>query len=135
VATIRRFEDLDLWKRDREICKMIFELTGKSEYSRDFQLINQMRSSSGSVMDNIAEGFERGGKGEFIQFLGISKGSAGELRSQIYRSYDRKYISEIEYNDMLSHCVELSSMFQGFMEYLKNSEIKGSKFKKSTDTN
>lgn len=79
-------------------------------------------------MDNIAEGFERGGKGKFTQFLSISKGSAGELCSQSYRARDREYLSAEEFTDVHERCVEISKMLQGFMDYLQNSNIMGSKY-------
>ena len=78
----------------------LFKLTKVSEFSKDFDLKRQILRSAGSIMDNIAEGFERGGKGEFIQFLSISKGSAGELRSQVHRAADRKYLTNEENADL-----------------------------------
>lgn len=88
---IDRFEDLEIWKEARELCKFVFELTSIEIFNKDFKFRDQIRSSSGSIMDNIAEGFERGGNKEFIQFLYISKGSCGETRSQAYRAFDFKY--------------------------------------------
>ena len=86
MATIAKFEDLEVWQLARELCKEIYEIISKGEYLKDFDTRNQMRRSVSSIMDNIAEGFDRGGKGEFIQFLSIAKGSNGELKSQLYRS-------------------------------------------------
>ncbi len=129
MATIRRFEDLDAWKKARELSKKIFELTGNGIFKQDFALINQINSSSGSVMDNIAEGFERGGRKEFLQFLSIAKGSAGETRSQLYRAFDRNYLDEKKFNELSGEITDVSRIISGLMEYLNKSEIKGSKFK------
>ena len=128
MATVKKFEDMEVWKKARELDNIIFEVSKKREFAKDFELKQQIRKSSGSVMDNIAEGFERGGKGEFIQFLGISKGSIGELRSQNYRAHDRQYIAKQEFDTIYNGCIEISKMLQGFMDYLQNSEIRGSKY-------
>ncbi|MFA6923415.1 MAG: four helix bundle protein [Bacteroidales bacterium] len=130
MATVKRFEDLEVWKKARELNKIIYQVSGKGEFAKDFELKKQERKSSGSIMDNIAEGFERGGRGEFIQFLGISKGSAGELRSQNHRAFDVNYISNDEFKNINTRCIEISQMIQGLMDYLQNSEIKGTKYKK-----
>ncbi len=91
MATIQRFEDLDIWKMARTLAEEVHELyTNHDVFSKDYRLKNQINGSSGSVMDNIAEGFERGGNNEFVNFLSIAKGSLGEVKSQLYRAYDRK---------------------------------------------
>jgi four helix bundle protein len=128
VATIKRFEDLEVWKKARELDIILYKLSKTGEFAKDFDLKRQILRSSGSIMDNIAEGFERGGKGEFIQFLSISKGSAGELRSQCLRASDREYLLEKDFTNVHDRCVEISKMLQGFMDYLQNSEIRGSKY-------
>ena len=94
MATVNNFEDLEIWQMAREICRKIHEYTQRENFRRDFSLVDQMKRSSGSIMDNIAEGFEREGTKEFIQYLYISKGSSGECRSQTYHALDRKYINE-----------------------------------------
>ena len=98
MTTIKRFEDINVWKEARELCKLVFTLTCKEQFSHDFKFIGQIRGSSGSIMDNIAEGFERGGNKEFIQFLFIAKGSCGELKSQLYRALDNCYIESSEFD-------------------------------------
>src|ERR1035437_2861167 len=97
MSTITRFEDLEIWQLARVISTDVYSLTKTIPLSKDFGLVDHIRRSSGSVMDNIAEGFEREGKNEFIQFFSIAKGSAGECRSQLYRTMDQKYISEEEF--------------------------------------
>ena len=122
------FEELEIWQRARIISNSIFEATKVNGFSRDFELARQIIRSSGSCMDNIAEGFERGGNKEFIQFLFISKGSIGETRSQLYRAMDRNYISESEFGVLKNDCLEISRQISGFIKYLKQSEFKGEKF-------
>lgn len=131
MAKIKKFEDLEVWKEARELCKIIYSLTNKGTFSKDFDLVRQIRKSSGSIMDNIAEGFERDGKKEFIQFLSIAKGSAGEVRSQSYRAFDQNYISKEEFNELYEKANSISKMLSGFINYLKNSELKGIKYKES----
>ena len=99
MATFNRFEEIVAWQKARVLCKTINDYTQKGLFSKDFKLISQIKSSSGSAMDNIAEGFERGGNKEFTQFLSISKGSVGETRSQLYRALDNEYISENEFHE------------------------------------
>jgi len=94
MGRIDRFEDLEVWKLAREICRYIEELFQNTELGSNYKLRNQMEGSSGSIMDNIAEGFGRGGNQEFHNFLSFSKGSSTELKSQLYRAFDKKLISE-----------------------------------------
>ena len=93
MATIKCFEDIESWKKAREVCQILGDIIDAGSFKNSYRLINQIEGSSGSIMDNIAEGFERGTRAEFIQFLGYAKGSCGELRSQLNRALDRKYIS------------------------------------------
>ena len=127
--TIERFEDLEIWKLAKELCKFVYKITEKEHFTKDFTFKNQIRSSSGSVMDNIAEGFERDGTKEFIQFLSIAKGSCGECRSQSYRAFDYKYINQAVLDDMIERTTTLSRKIASFMAYLKGSKIKGTKYK------
>ena len=127
--TISGFEDLEIWQDARELCKMIRNLSMREPFNHDFRFRDQINSSSGSIMDNIAEGFERNGKKEFIQFLSISKGSCGETRSQVYRAFDASYISQEDLNDLLERTKKLGIKIGNFINYLKNSPYQGTKYK------
>jgi four helix bundle protein len=129
MATFQRFEDILAWQKARILCKLLNGYTLKNLFSRDFKLVGQIKGSSGSAMDNIAEGFERGGNREFIQFLFISKGSAGETRSQLYRALDNEYISEKEFREAYDLAEEVSKLVAGLINHLKSSDIKGDKYK------
>jgi len=129
MATWKEFEDIEAWKRARSLAQKIYELTLTGSLSKDYELVNQSRRSSGSIMDNIAEGFERGGRKEFIQFLSIAKGSGGELRSQSYRMFDRNHINREVFDELHTETTEINKMINGLIQYLKSSEIKGQRYK------
>lgn len=130
MPTITRFEDLEVWQLARELSNEIFKLYNSSElFLKDYKLKDQLNGAAGSIMDNIAEGFERAGRNEFINFLSIAKGSCGEVQSQLYRALDRKYINQ-EHFDLLYHkAKEIGQKAGAFINYLKASTYKGSKFK------
>ena len=129
MATIKSFEDLDIWLLARKLCDEIYQISISTPLHKDYKLNNQIKGSSGSVMDNIAEGFERDGNREFIQFLSISKGSCGETRSQLYRVFDRNYIDQKKFDDLLEQTLTLSKKISSFMSYLNNNDYKGRKYK------
>ena len=133
MATIRKFEDLEIWQLARDICRQIKTYVEKEKFLKDFTLKDQIKRSSGSSMDNIAEGFEREGNKEFVNFLTMSKGSAGEVRSQLIRAFDRNYIDEEVFSFLKSETISLSKKLSGFINYLKNSEHKGNKFNRKND--
>ena len=125
------FEELKIWQSARELTKEIYAITRLPEFSKDYRFVGQITAAMGSVMDNIAEGFERDGNKEFLQFLSIAKGSCGEVRSQIYRAYDVGYMDEITFNTLLNKAKLLSSSIYFFAQRLKKSDIQGNKYKKS----
>ena len=129
MPTIKRFEDLQIWQEARALSIKVYEVTQQEKFSKDFRFRDQIRAAAGSVMDNIAEGFERGSQFEFVNFLSYSKGSAGEVRSQLYRAIDYKYTEVAIANDLIKEYEELSSKIAGFIAYLNKSDFKGQKFK------
>lgn len=128
MATIKKFEDLEMWQVARKICKKLNNYIEGNEKFRDYGLKNQVYNSSGSVMDNIAEGFERNGNKEFRQFLSIAKASAGECRSQVFRLKDKDAITEDQFNELHNDLLNLSKQISGFINYINSTEMKGSKF-------
>ena len=130
MATVTKFEELEIWQSARIFATDIFQACINShEFSKDYKLKDQINKASGSIMDNIAEGFERNGRNEFLQFLAIAKGSVGEVKSQLYRSRDRNYISQETFDTLYQNADELGKKIGGFMNYLKKSLLKGTKFK------
>jgi four helix bundle protein len=133
MATFHRFEEIEAWQKARGLTREIYSVSNQAAFARDFGLRDQMRRASVSIMSNIAEGCERSGTGEFIQFLAIAKGSAGEVRAQLYVARDQGYISEEVFEDLLSRATQISRMINGLMAYLRESKIKGTKYGKVTD--
>lgn len=129
MPTIEKFEDLEAWKLAREVTKEIYRVTKNDFFISDYGLRDQICRASVSVMSNIAEGFERDGNKEFINFLSIAKGSSGEVRSQLYIALDQNYISENEFNFIYGKATQNGRVIAGLINYLKQSEIRGIKFK------
>lgn len=113
------FEEINSWQKARMFNKRIYEITGDDNFKNDFDLGRQIRRASVSVSSNIAEGFERNTDKEFIHFLYMAKGSAGEVRSQLYLAFDLNYIQQEVFNDLLSEITEISRLLSGFIKYLK----------------
>ncbi|MGC4128587.1 MAG: four helix bundle protein [Bergeyella sp.] len=130
MATVTRFEDLEIWKLARILCREIYSVIEGTNLKNNYRLCNQIDGSSGSIMDNIAEGFERNGNKEFVQFLSISKASCGETRSQLYRVFDRNFVSEEKFNVLVEQTEILSKKIGAFINYLNNTELKGTKYKR-----
>ena len=129
MSTIIQFEEIISWQEARTLSKNIGKLIDEGRFKHSYRLISQIEASAGSIMDNIAEGFERSGNKEFIQFLYIAKGSCGELRSQLYRALDRDYINQSEFNQLSNHAMRISSLIQKLVIAMGNSEFKGTKYK------
>lgn len=129
MATISRFEDIEGWKMARELTKDIYQITSEGKFARDFGLCNQIRKASVSIMSNIAEGFERDGNREFGNFLSIAKGSAGEVRSQLYVAVDQNYLSMADFKKIYDKADENGRIIGGLMKYLRQTDIRGVKFK------
>ena len=123
------FEDLACWQLAADLDADVYKMIKACLINKEYSLRDQILSSSGSVADNIAEGFERGGNKEFVQFLYIAKGSCGELRSQIHRSFRRELIDAATHQNYVDRCMDVSSKISNFITYLRNSGYKGEKFK------
>jgi len=128
MSTIKRFEDIEAWQLARILCQKIHQLIVSSDLSKEYSLRNQVSAASGSIMDNIAEGFERDGSKEFRQFLSIAKGSCGEVRSQLYRIKDFGFINDVQFNELVELCVAISGKLSKLIQYLNSTSIKGNKF-------
>lgn len=129
MAKIDRFEDLEAWKKARELTKAIYSITASGKFSKDLGLRDQIRRSAVSVLSNITEGFERGGDKEFRQFLAVAKGPAGEVKAQLYVALDADFISQNEFDGIYRLATETARLIGGLMRYLKESDYKGAKFK------
>ena len=129
MATYNSFEDLPVWKHARELAVLVYKTTCKGKLRQDYGLRNQIQRAVVSVSSNIAEGFERGSKQEFIQFLYIAKGSCGELRSQLFIATDVGYVDNDDFKILLNSATNVSRQINGFIEYLKTTKFKGQKFK------
>ncbi len=129
MATIQKFEDLEIWQKARLLSSKTYPLTFIIPINTNFRFKDQIRGSVGSIMDNIAEGFERGSKLEFINSLTISKGEVGEYKSQLYRGLDNQYFSQELFAELYGLADELTKMITSFVSYLNTTSIKGQKFK------
>ena len=129
MAAVRDFEELAIFQKARELSKKIYPFTNRDGFKSDYRFVQQIRAAAGSIMDNIAEGFERAGNKEFLNFLYIAKGSCGEVRSQLIRAKDVGYLSPEEYDDLYVDCRKLSASIMNFIKELKASGITGAKYK------
>lgn len=127
---IERFEDILAWQKAREMTKQVYARAKTGPFAKDFGLRDQIQRASVSTMANIAEGYERGGDREFVQFLSHSKGSCAEVKSHLYVALDQQYITQIRFNDLYGRADEISKLIGGFMSYLRQSQVGGHKFKR-----
>lgn len=128
MATFRGFEEIEAWKKARELTRLIYEITATGPFARDFGLKDQIRRAAVSIMSNIAEGFERGGNKEFAFFLGIAKGSAGEVRSHLYVAADANFIDENQFQTLSQLANETSRLIGGLMKYVGQCKLPGTRF-------
>jgi len=119
MGTIRTFEDIDAWKAGRSLTQSVYRVTRNERFARDFALCNQIRRAAISITSNIAEGFERGRRREFVQFLRYAKASAGEVRSQLYVAFDENYVDEPTFTALREDARSTSRQIQGLIRYLE----------------
>ena len=129
MSKIKRFEDIESWKKARKLTKDVYAATAQEKFSRDFGLKDQIRRAAVSILSNIAEGFERGGDKEFLQFLAVAKGSSGEVRAQLYVALDLDYISMTQFDALTQTATEVSQLISGFMKYLRTSSLRGRRYR------
>ena len=124
MATITSFEELEIWKEARRLYKKVLDLIKREEVAKEFRFKNNLKEAAGSVMDNIAEGFERDSRLEFINTLSYLKGSTGEVRSQLFRGFESDYWNESELNELNEEYKKLASHIANFIKYLNTSDQK-----------
>jgi len=128
MANYNSFEEMNIYQLARDLCNEIWHLIQNTSLGQDYKLREQINGSSGSVMDNIAEGFGRGGNKEFINFLSYSRGSCCETKAQLQRASDRKHISQEKYSELTQTAQIIIDQMSKFMNFLKASDKKGSKY-------
>jgi four helix bundle protein len=131
MATFKKFEEIEAWKKSRELTRRIYALSRVGTFAKDFGLRDQIRRASVSIMSNIAEGYDRSGTGEFVQFLATAKGSAAEVRCQLYVALDQAYITKNDFDELCDLATETANMIGGLIKYLRQSGIRGTKYKTS----
>ena len=128
MAKITKFEDIESWKSARRFTNEIYKIMAAGKFARDFGLRDQIRRAGVSILSSIAEGFERGGDNEFLQFLSMAKASCGEARAQLYIALDQDYISGRQFDVLSKSANEVSQLIAGLMKYLRQSNLRGSKY-------
>ena len=128
MSVAKDFEELAIFQKARELSKKIYPITNREGFKSDYRFVQQIRAAAGSIMDNIAEGFERTGNKEFLNFLYVAKGSCGEVRSQLIRANDIGYLTSQEYDELYSECRKLSASIMNFIKEIKSSNKVGAKY-------
>jgi four helix bundle protein len=126
---IEKFEDIIAWQKARVLTRDVYAATKAGLFAKDFGLRDQIQRAAVSTMGNIAEGFERGGNKEFGQFLSNSKGSCGEVKSHLYVALDQNYVTQDGFDHIYREADEVGRLLSGFMTYLRDSDLRGSKFR------
>ena len=129
MTGFKSFEDIESWQLARRLANEIYVISGHGKFAKDFVLRDQMHRASISVLSNIAEGYERGGNAEFVQFLSVAKGSVGEIRAQTYVALDCQYIDQTQFERLQARAKDVSRKLAALMTYLRNSGMKGTKYK------
>jgi four helix bundle protein len=129
MGPFQSLEEIEVWQKARELAKLVYDISTKGAFARDFGLRDQIQRASVSIMSNIAEGYERWGTREFVQFLSFAKGSAGEVRSLLCVALDQAYIAEAVFVQLSDRAKKISRMLSGLMTYLRNCGMRGTKFK------
>jgi len=129
VATFQRFDEIEAWQKARELTRELYSVSSREPFSKDFGLRDQIRRASVSIRGNIAEGFERDGTQEFVQFLAMAKGSAAEVVSHLYVALDQGYVTRVEFERLAALATEVGRMIAALMNYLRRSGTKGLKYK------
>ena len=121
---ITRFEDIESWKLARELAMQVYQVSSEAAFSRDFSLRDQINRAAGSIMDNIAEGFDGGSNAEFARFLSYAQRSCTEVQSQLYRALDRNYVDQLQFDELYALTTQTRSKIGAFIRYLKQTPRK-----------
>jgi four helix bundle protein len=130
MAKIEKFEDLECWRAGRKLRQISYRYSRQKPFCHDYALVGQIRRAAQSVTSNIAEGFEREGNKEFVQFLSQAKGSVGEVKDELYTALDERYISQTDFDSAYAVAEDTVRLIGGLMSYLRGAEPTGSKFKR-----
>ena len=131
MGKVQSFEDLIVFQKARTLCKSVYEITNVQPFKSDYRFVQQIRAAAGSVMDNIAEGYERDGNKEFVNFLYIAKGSCGEVKSQLLRASDVGFIEKEIYGELSQQCIEIGKLLFSLISSIRQSDVTGIKYRDS----